>query len=103
MLNEIIVLSTKNGELNIGFERGSNVNGKAEGNITGSYGKSRPDPLKARDFLDLSQEEINKIINKYPQERSGQPSTQESVRLEAQEIAERLTLNFNLFGDSDDV
>ncbi len=61
MLDALKVLSHKKGSVLIGFDSGSKENDKAEGNITGSYGKS-PNPRKARDFLGLLKSEINQIV-----------------------------------------
>jgi len=47
----------------IGFENGSEENAKADGNIRGTYGQSKPIPGKARDFLGISDRELDKIIN----------------------------------------
>lgn len=62
MLGDLKLLSHSNGELNIGYEKGSESNGKAEGNIKGTYGQ--PSPVnKGRDFLGISDEEIDALIN----------------------------------------
>jgi hypothetical protein len=46
--------------------------GKAEGNIKGSYGKSRSNSKLARDFLGLPEKEINKLFKESMQDyRSG--------------------------------
>lgn len=65
MLNSIKLLSHRRGELLIGFENGTEQNAKAEGNITGSYGKPRPVPSKARDFLGISQSRLERIQGRY--------------------------------------
>lgn len=62
MLSALKVISTKKGAVIIGFDNGSEANAKAEGNITGSYGKS-PNPKKARNFLGLIPKEIRDIVN----------------------------------------
>jgi hypothetical protein len=61
MLASLDVLSHKKGSVLIGFENGSKANAKAEGNITGSYGRS-PNPQKSRNFLGLMKSEINAIV-----------------------------------------
>lgn len=63
MLDSLQVLSAKKGQVTIGFEEGDKINGRAEGNITGSYGKEA-NPDKARNFMELSDEEISKVIKK---------------------------------------
>lgn len=62
MLSDLKVLSHKSGELTIGFEKGSQSNAKAEGNIKGTYGNSSP-VTKGRDFLGISQEEVDALMN----------------------------------------
>jgi hypothetical protein len=62
MLSDLKLLSHKSGELTIGFEKGSKSNGKAEGNIKGTYGQ--PKPVQApRDFLGISKEEVDSLID----------------------------------------
>lgn len=62
MLSDLKLLSHKSGELTIGFENGSKSNGKAEGNIKGTYGQ--PKPVQApRDFLGISSEEVESLMN----------------------------------------
>lgn len=64
MMDELIMLSHKNGEITIGYEKGSDVNDKAEGNITGSYGRD-PNPKKARDYLGISRKDLMDIVDIY--------------------------------------
>lgn len=64
MLDGLQVLSHKKGSVLIGFENGTEENDKAEGNITGSYGRS-PNPRKARNFLGLTASEIKSIVRDY--------------------------------------
>lgn len=62
MLAALSVLDKTSRSVVIGFERGSEENAKADGNIRGTYGKPTPDPKKARDFLGISDAELTKII-----------------------------------------
>lgn len=65
MLSDLKLLSHKSGELTIGFEKGSQSNSKAEGNIKGTYGQ--PSPVnKGRDFLGISQDELDALIDNAP-------------------------------------
>lgn len=58
MLESIKLLGHKKGEITIGFDKSDDkLNGKAEGNILGSYGGS-PNKNKARDFLGIDQGEL---------------------------------------------
>jgi hypothetical protein len=61
MLDKLKPLKTSSGEIVIGYEKGDEVNGKAEGNILGSYGKE-PNKKKARDFLGISREDLADIL-----------------------------------------
>lgn len=61
MLDDLTLLSHRSGSVLIGFENGTESNDKAEGNITGSYGRS-PNPRKARNFLGLTRSEIKEIV-----------------------------------------
>jgi hypothetical protein len=62
MLSDLKLLSHKSGELTIGFEKGSKSNGKAEGNIKGTYGQ--PKPVQApRDFLGISDVEVESLLD----------------------------------------
>lgn len=65
MLNSLKVLNTKKGEITIGFDRGdSENNGKAEGNIKGTYGQ-KTSTGKKRDFLGLPRNQIKEIQDSY--------------------------------------
>jgi hypothetical protein len=62
MLGDLKLLSHSNGSLSIGFDKGSESNGKAEGNIKGTYGQPKP-VQKPRDFLGISKEELDALIS----------------------------------------
>ena len=62
MLAAMNLISHKPGSVLIGFQNGTKENGKAEGNIIGSYGKPSGNPAKARNFLGLPPSEIRRII-----------------------------------------
>lgn len=64
MLEDIEVLSTTKDSILIGYENGTKSNAKAEGNQTGSYGRS-PNPKKARPFLGVTNEELEAILAGY--------------------------------------
>ena len=65
MLAALDVLDTRPGVIEIGFEKGSTENAKAEGNILGTYGKDKQVAPK-RDFLGITKGDLNKILAKYP-------------------------------------
>lgn len=62
MLSDLKLLSHRNGELTIGFENGSKSNGKAEGNIKGTYGQPRP-VQQPRDFLGITDVEVESLLD----------------------------------------
>lgn len=64
MLDELDY-TIKNRRIKIGYTKASaELNGKVEGNITGSYGGD-PNPSKARDFLGITDSELENILSKY--------------------------------------
>lgn len=65
MLDSIAILSNRGGKVVIGFEKGSDENGKADGNIRGTFGQDRKVGPK-RDFLGISEGELDKILKRYP-------------------------------------
>lgn len=63
MLGDIELLSHKRGNLLIGFKNGTESNAKADGNITGSYGRPSGDKKKARDFLGIFKKDVKALID----------------------------------------
>ncbi len=61
MLAAIKLLSHRPGEITVGFENGTEENGKAEGNILGTYGQSSSTG-KARDFLGIESKKLRELI-----------------------------------------
>lgn len=61
MLAALDLLNHKKGAIVIGYEKGTEENDRAEGNILGSYGRS-PDPNKARDFLGIKERKLKELI-----------------------------------------
>ena len=66
MLAVMRLIDDDKGAVVIGFEPNDPEAGRAEGNIRGSYGKPTGNRSKARDFLSLSKEELQKILRNYP-------------------------------------
>ena len=64
MLADMKVLNTRKNEILIGFENGTESNAKADGNIRGTYGSNTPNPKKARDFLGLTDSELERLVRK---------------------------------------
>ena len=62
MLAAITVLKYAKDSVEIGFEKGSEENARADGNIRGTYGQDAPNPRISRDFLGISEKELSKIL-----------------------------------------
>ena len=65
MLASVDILERKATSSRIGFEKGSDENAKADGNIRGMYGGSKPNPNKKREFLGISDKDYRRIARKY--------------------------------------
>jgi len=65
MLQSLSLISHKPGELLIGYDKSDNeLNGKVEGNVLGTYGRSSPIRGKARDFMGISKKDLETILDK---------------------------------------
>lgn len=65
MLAALDVLKVQKGKITIGFEKGSDENAKADGNIRGTYGTNKPDKKKARNFLGISKADLRALEREY--------------------------------------
>lgn len=65
MIGKLKVLSHGTGFIEIGYDKGSKENAKAEGNIIGSYG-GRPNSNKSRNFLGITDDELQSILRQFP-------------------------------------
>ena len=63
MLAALALLKDGSDKIRIGFEKGSDENARADGNIRGTYGKQQGSRKKARDFLGIDREELKSIID----------------------------------------
>lgn len=63
MLAAMKLISHKSGSLIIGFDNGTPENGKAEGNILGTYGQDSPIRGKRRDFLGIQTRKLKELID----------------------------------------
>jgi len=65
MLDSLDLVSSVDGELVIGYKRGTpkDVLDRADGNVTGQYGKNKARP---RDFMGIKQKEITNILKEFP-------------------------------------
>ena len=90
LLDSMTVLEATGKKIKIGFEEGdSRNNGVAEGNIIGSYGQSSGNSRKARNFLDLSSNEVSRILDKFaPEKQKEETSNRKAIRERASQIVE---------------
>jgi len=65
MLAAIELLGHKKGQITVGYENGTDENARAEGNQLGTYGQKSPNPKKARAFLGIAKEDLEKILRSY--------------------------------------
>jgi hypothetical protein len=65
MLSEISLLLEKSGKLRIGIDPGSDIVGRVQGNVLGTYGNAEP-VTKGRDFLGITQKDLDGILANYP-------------------------------------
>jgi len=82
MLSAIKYMKSKSrvDELVIGFRKGSNLEGRAEGNIRGSYGNpNRRVTDKARPFLDILKKDLTSIVKEVIGERESTEETEGSI------------------------
>lgn len=70
MLGALDLLAHRKGEVVVGYQKGTDENGRADGNIRGTYGNSRP-VGPARDFLGITKKDLKTILAKYPVAKSG--------------------------------
>jgi hypothetical protein len=64
MLEALTLVKHKDGEIEIGYTD-KEENGKAEGNILGTYGQPRPIHGKKRDFLGIDPDKVDELAEQY--------------------------------------
>ncbi len=92
MMAAMDLLSHKPGNLNIGFENGTEENARADGNIRGTYGNPSPIPGRQRDFLGITKKDLAVILKKFPlkdREESKEKAEDTLIRFEAARRAAR--------------
>lgn len=62
MLIDLDVISNRPDKVIIGYKNGTENNAKADGNVRGTYGQSSPIRGKARDFMGITQKDLNQLI-----------------------------------------
>lgn len=98
MLDSIEVLSTSS-KIRVGFQNGTDENARADGNIRGTYGQDRPIPGKARPFLNLTNSELENILNKYPLDNGEARAFRTTIRNAVTEFQGQA---LDIFGDDDE-
>ena len=71
MLASLDLLTEKKGMIRIGFEKGSEENARADGNIRGTYGADSPKRGKKRDFLGIDRKVLKQIIDEVRDDNEG--------------------------------
>lgn len=66
-LGALTLLDHRDGRIRIGFEKGSQENGIADGNIRGTYGHSKQVGPK-RDFLGITKSDLARILDRFTPE-----------------------------------
>lgn len=82
------LLSHDDGLLVIGWERGSEANAIADGNIRGTYGSDTPNPKKARNILGVTKRELNGVLNQFPLENQDELDRQIAAYIYSKEAGE---------------
>lgn len=96
LLESLKVLSHKRGELIIGYDKEDDaLNGKAEGNILGTYGQSEPIPGKKRDFLGITKGDLKGVLNEFENQREVDLSEQDIDALARNAARELLGIDFD--------
>ena len=69
LIDSVKKVADSDGEIVIGHDgRSGKLNGKAEGNIKGTYGDDNRKNRTPRDYLGISKTQLSKIIRNYPLE-----------------------------------
>ena len=53
------------GEITIGYNKGTEENAKADGNVRGTYGKKSPQ-VRGRNFMGITDKDLAEILSNYP-------------------------------------
>ncbi len=89
MLGALDLLSHKSGKIIIGYENGSEENARADGNIRGTYGHSKP-ITTGRDFLGITDRDLDRILKNYPVEDRSRTDLREASEDVAVSIVDQL-------------
>lgn len=90
MLDSLKLISHNPDSILIGYDAGDSVNGKAEGNIRGTYGQKKK-VAPARDFLGIHKDSLKRILEKYPLDDDRERKDNLQLAAEALAAAKELT------------
>lgn len=85
MLSAMKQFKSKEGEIKIGYTKGTKQERKAEGNILGTYGQPSPISGKARPFLDILKKDVDNIISDYIEEVAKKQGKKKQVEVKKAE------------------
>lgn len=96
LIDSIKRIDDRDGEITIGHDgRSKKLNGKAEGNIEGTYGDDNRKNKKPRDYLGISKAQLSKIIRNYPLEDRLERLKSLAIFEQSQEAAEEVIVDAN--------
>jgi hypothetical protein len=101
MLTELELVDHDDGKIVVGYSSSNDQQGKAEGNIIGSYGKSTGSRTLARDFIKLSKDEIKNILSKFPIDNDKKREKNVQARLNSKEFMEEFEVESDYIEEED--
>ena len=104
MLNNLELLDNSLNSVTIGYKEDYDGMGKVEGNRIGSYGQPNANPKKARDFMGITKEDLNRILSNYRKPDSQLSRIQENLSREAESLTptQLKALGLGLFAGFED-
>lgn len=102
MLAYMEVVANKKGEVVLGYGDSNPQAGKAEGNNLGTYGQSKPIAGKAREFLGIRDEDLARILRKYPVKDEARREARADAVLKAQEKIDEFVNSVQEEGELDE-
>jgi len=80
-------------KLAIGYLASDPEAGRVEGNVRGTYGASKGSKAKARNFLGISEDELGKILSKYPLDNDTKREKNTAKKLAAIDTSQNQDVN----------
>lgn len=100
MIDRLKILKIDSRGVEIGYSGSKDLIGKVEGNILGTYGQPEPIPGKARDFLGVSSDDAELIVDSYTDEDIAD-LTEEELDAIARQAAREILGDIDFGGDDD--